>query len=201
MDSPSIADAVAKATPDVAKLLDQHARSCAPTCHNLPSSERDTCQNLPSADGAGARQSARTRPNLPEPAGTCRDERNDKTNPFSAPRPPRPLNDRQLVAARWMVAGYGSVEIAYHLRVNRHTVAEWKRQPAFAAELQRLRDYCAAALVARPAPPAPRLPSAPTERAPATPPARRMTRAEIEQEDRECEAMIARSLQARAGRS
>src|SRR5829696_4651203 len=112
MDSPSIQEAVAKATPNVAEFLDCHARWCAQTCRNLPSPARQTCRNLPSADDAGCEKAAGTRPNAPETAGTCRDARNDGTNPFLAAAPVRPLSERQRVAARLTVAGYGSIEIA-----------------------------------------------------------------------------------------
>jgi cephalosporin hydroxylase len=50
------------------------------------------------------------------------------------------LSDRQLAAARFVARGRGSVEIAQRLHVNRHTVARWRRRPAFIAEVERLRS-------------------------------------------------------------
>jgi hypothetical protein len=49
MSFQSISDAVAKATPDVAALLDRHAKSCAQMCRNVPSAAAEMCQNLPAA--------------------------------------------------------------------------------------------------------------------------------------------------------
>ncbi|MDQ3439809.1 MAG: hypothetical protein M3478_05610 [Planctomycetota bacterium] len=137
---------------------------------------------------------------MPESAGICHADQNGGTNPIAYRPSARPLTDRQLAAARLIVRGYGSVEIAAHLGVNRHTVACWKRHPAFAIELQRLRAYLTAAAVATLAPRAGAGSVAtqpPRRDAPA-----RMTRAQVAQEDAECEAMIAgmlRSGQQRRG--
>ena len=51
------------------------------------------------------------------------------------------------MAARMIVYGYRSGEIAQQLRVNRHTVAIWKRNPAFRVELNRLHAYATAAIL------------------------------------------------------
>ena len=192
MDSPSIADAVAKATPDVAELLDRHARWSAQMCRNVPPVRAETCRNVPSASAPHTSERAEMCQNVPEPARMCRVDENGKTNPSAYNPPPRPLSDRQLTAARLIVRGYGSVEIAAHLGVNRHTVASWKRNPAFVIELQRLRAYLTAAAVAGPV-----RQSAPSA-SPRRPTPVRMMRAEVAREDAECEAMIAQILRAKA---
>ena len=95
------------------------------------------------------------------------------------------------MAARMIVYGYGSTDVAHQLGVNRHTVAVWKRNPAFRVELGRLHAYVTATVFARPA--------KMTARTAATAPARvPMTRAEVAREDAECEAMIAQMLRAKA---
>ena len=198
MDFPSIADAVAKATPNVAELLDRHAKRCAQMCRNVPSVAPETCRNLPPADAQRATERAETCRNAPEPAGTCHVDENGGTNPTAYRPAPRPLSDRQLSAARLLVRGYGSVEIARHLGVNRHTVAVWKRKAAFVIELQRLRAYETASVFAAPA--RRTAPVPPPRPAPPQPAPVRMTRQQIEQEDRECEAMIEQMLRARARR-
>ncbi|MGB7157170.1 MAG: hypothetical protein WBD40_03825 [Tepidisphaeraceae bacterium] len=117
----------------------------------------------------------------------------DETNPPVYTPRERPLTYRQHACARLLVQGYGTMDIAHHLRVEHHTIARWKRRPAFKIELERLRAMLTASAVtgnapaAAPPPPPPR---------PAPAPAR-MTRAQIEQEDRECEAMIEQMLRGR----
>ena len=191
MDSPSIADAVVKATPDVAELLDRHARWSAQMCRNVPPVRPETCRNVPSANAPQPIERAGMCQNMPEPARMCHDDENDKTNPSAYNPGPRPLSDRQLAAARLIVRGYGSVEIAAHLGVNRHTVASWKRSPAFVIELQRLRAYLTAAAVAGP------IRHSATSASPPRLAPVRMTRAEVAREDAGCEAMIAQILRAK----
>jgi len=122
---------------------------------------------------------------------------NGGTNP-SVYRPrERPLTERQHACARLLVQGCGTLDIAHHLGVEHHTIARWKRNAAFQLELGRLRAMCTASAVTHPKRSAPATPPAPPSRGSA-PALVRMTRAEIEQEDRECEAMVARALAARA---
>jgi hypothetical protein len=88
--------------------------------------------------------------------------------------------------------GYGTVAIARQLGLNRHTIARWKRDPRFIAEVEALRQRAtelalANKKVARNAPR--RLPpAAMTMTDNASSAARRRSEAE---DDRECEAMIA----------
>jgi DNA-binding CsgD family transcriptional regulator len=202
MDSPSIAKAVASATPDVNALLDRHARWSAQMCRNVPSLEGRMCQNMPSRGEDDSAKHAQTCQNVPEHAQTCHREESDETNPPASASAPRPLTERQRMAARMIVYGYRSGEIAQQLRVNRHTVAIWKRNPAFRVELNRLHAYATAAVISevskKPAPAA--VAAAGARVTPPAPARRRMTRAEIEQEDRECEALVAQLLQAKATR-
>jgi hypothetical protein len=146
MDSLSISKAITSATPNVAELLDRHARWSAQMCRNLPSLDRQMCQNVPSTDGPSP-----TSP--PKCAGTCQNmpecaicTKRAKTNQFPGTTMDE-LSYRQLTAARLIVRGRGSVEVANHLGVNRHTVAIWKRNPAFRAEVERLRERLTASAV------------------------------------------------------
>lgn len=194
MESPSIADAVANATPNVAELLDRHARWSAQMCRNVPSANAPIFQNVPSEGAPKAIESAETFPNVPESSETFHRRENDKTNPPVYRPAERPLTYRQLAGARLIVAGFGTMDIAHHLGVEHHTIARWKRNARFTIEIERLRALCTAAAVTRNAPTAtPRPPAPPPRPAPV-----RMTRQQIEQEDRECEAMIAQMLRAKA---
>lgn len=58
----------------------------------------------------------------------------------------RRLSLRQLAAARLLVCGYGSLEVARRLGVNHHTIGRWKRDTRFAAEIERLRRAITEAL-------------------------------------------------------
>ena len=81
MESPSIADAVANATPNVAELLDRHARWSAQMCRNVPSASAPIFQNVPSEGAPKAMESAATFPNVPESSETFHRRENDKTTP------------------------------------------------------------------------------------------------------------------------
>jgi hypothetical protein len=188
MDFPSIADAVAKATPDVAELLDRHARWSAQMCRNVPSLEGRMFQNVPSDAPRASTQTAEMFPNAPESSGMFHRHETCKTNPLVYRPKERPLTYRQLACARLMVRGSGSLDIAHHLGVEHHTIARWKRDPAFRIELERLRAQLTAAAVTRTPPARPHQ---------LTPAPVRMTRQQIEQEDRECDAMIAQMLRAK----
>jgi hypothetical protein len=48
------------------------------------------------------------------------------------------LTSRQHAALRLLVRGHGIERVARYVGVERHTIARWKRNPAFAAELDRL---------------------------------------------------------------
>jgi hypothetical protein len=58
--------------------------------------------------------------------------------PTPGKRPPRALTPDQLRAARLLVAGHITNDIAAALSLNRRTIAKWKRRPAFQAELHHL---------------------------------------------------------------
>jgi hypothetical protein len=62
-----------------------------------------------------------------------------KTNPMErlGTSAAGPLSERQQVALRLLARGHGSTRVAEHLKVTRQTIARWKREPAFAAELNR----------------------------------------------------------------
>lgn len=189
MDSPSIFDAVAKATPNVAGLLDHHARWSAQMCRNVPSLDRPMCRNVPSTDAASVTHPARMCRNVPEHAGMCHPHEKSKTNPIPNP-PTDALSYRQLTAARLIVRGRGSVEVAKHLGINRHTVAIWKRDPAFRAEVERLRERLTDSAVA-PRPAARKVAPAPMTRAmPTRPLPSRANPLGLTKEDLEHEAMI-----------
>ena len=152
MDSPSIAEAVARATPDVRGQLDRHAKWCARMCRNVPPPTRAMFQNVPSGSETGAPQTARMFPNVPESSAMFHPDESDKTNP-TPPGLARPLTYRQLATARLIVRGRGSLEVARQVGVEHHSVARWKRDPAFRAELERLRSLKTNAAVTTPAPP------------------------------------------------
>jgi hypothetical protein len=82
------------------------------------------------------RQRAPSHANAPQPAQDCR------TNPPppSRRRPPRPLTPNQLRAARLLTQGHSTTAIATALHVDRHTLADWKRNPFFQQELRHLID-------------------------------------------------------------
>jgi hypothetical protein len=82
--------------------------------------------------------------NVPDRAGMCR-----PSDGFSAARAgARPLSPQQLAAVRQLAQGAGSVRVARQLGVNRHTIARWKRDPRFVAELRRLQREMRAVVVA-----------------------------------------------------
>jgi hypothetical protein len=60
----------------------------------------------------------------------------------------RPLSDKQLAAARWVVCGFGSKAIARRLGVNHHTVGVWKQDPRFVAMVADLRARADSAAIA-----------------------------------------------------
>jgi hypothetical protein len=47
------------------------------------------------------------------------------------------FSPRQLAALRLLARGHGTTRVAEHLNVTRQTIARWKRDPAFGAELER----------------------------------------------------------------
>lgn len=199
MESPSIADAVASAMPNVAELLDRHARWSAQMCRNVPSANNPSFRNVPPPGAPDVVESAGTFRNVPECSGMLPRREKDKTNPPVYRPAERPLTYRQLAGARLIVAGFGTMDIAHHLGVEHHTIARWKRNPRFTIELERLRALCTAAAVTRNAPTA--APRSPAPTPPPRPAPLRMTRQQIEQEDRECEALIEQMLRAKPAAS
>jgi hypothetical protein len=115
---------------------------------------------------------------VPEDAAMYRPDANRENEATGARRP---LSLRQHAAARFLARGYGSVQIARHLGINRHTIGRWKRDPRFAGEVERLRRELTAAMLsphararARAAPspsPSPSLPPSSPRMAPPAPPA------------------------------
>ena len=112
----------------------------APVCQDVPSGNAAMCQDVPRRTPADVPECARTCPEVPESASAREMAR---TNPN-----PRALSDVQLAALRLIVNGFGSVGVARRLGVNHHTVSRWKRDPQFAAELDRLRMRVTDAAVA-----------------------------------------------------
>jgi hypothetical protein len=89
---------------------------------------------------------------VPESAKSPSNTSYCKTNPprlasLTAPgRADEPLTDSQFAAVRLTVRGLGSVKVARHLGLNHHTIARWKRDPRFAAEVDQLRARATAAV-------------------------------------------------------
>jgi len=52
-----------------------------------------------------------------------------------------PLPPRQLLAARLLLQGHTAKAVAAHLHVNPHTIAEWKKRPAFQQEISSLLNH------------------------------------------------------------
>jgi hypothetical protein len=137
--------------PDGRALPSVGALSSAAMCPNLPAPEEGICPNLPPAAQSNPAECAQTCPGLPEPALGERANATSKTNPNAthSERPmSRPLSDKQLAAARWVVCGYGSKAIAQRLGVNHHTVGVWKQDPRFIALVAELRAKADASAVA-----------------------------------------------------
>jgi DNA-binding NarL/FixJ family response regulator len=97
---------------------------------SLPNRQPSTA--IPAHPPHNPRQSA------PNPAIARRLERPCKSNP--EPRTPRPLTPNHLRAARLLVAGQTTTAIAAALGLDRHTVSQWKRLPAFQREIRDLID-------------------------------------------------------------
>ena len=117
----------------------------------------------PAAVGPHAKGSAQTCHNVPKPATTFISQ-NEPTAPSSIRHPPSSppssLTPRQLHAARLLVDGHTTKAAAARLAVNPHTVSQWKKLPAFQAELTRLLNALA------PPPPAGRASTATASTAP-----------------------------------
>ena len=110
--------------------------SVASSC--LSHADDDARRNVPQsasalADGACAdtpRSAAMCHPAPPCNHASATDCDFGKTNP--------PLTDRQRAVARMLALGFGSSDIAAVLKINRHTVGRWKRDPRMRAEIDRL---------------------------------------------------------------
>ena len=112
------------------------------TGHTNALSVSSAAQNVPLLPPGDGTFCAETASDVPESATSEPPREFCKTNPPSAPSS-RPLSYVQLAAVRLIVQGYGSIAIARHLRLNRHTVGRWKRDPRFVAEVERLRERVA----------------------------------------------------------
>jgi hypothetical protein len=62
----------------------------------------------------------------------------EKTNPTASSLPP--LTSRQLAAARLVVRGMSSADVATRLKTIRQTINRWKKLPQFDAEVRRLHE-------------------------------------------------------------
>ncbi len=107
------------------------ATECAGLCTNAqapPATEPTECAGLHT--------------NVHECAGIRVENQIDKTNPPMGPEnagPERLLSYPQLAAARLIVGGLRAASVARQMGLDPHTVGRWKRLPAFAVELERLR--------------------------------------------------------------
>jgi hypothetical protein len=63
-------------------------------------------------------------------------KRTHRALPTNSKRPPRPLTANQILAATLLVAGRSTTAIATELKINRHTLARWKRSIKFQNELR-----------------------------------------------------------------
>ena len=102
------------------------AHSGAPSASDADADERTGKSNPTAHSGAPSSSDARA------------DEQTGKSNPTAHSGARGVLSHRQLAAARLLARGHGTMRVAERLGVNRHTVARWKRDPRFAAELGRL---------------------------------------------------------------
>jgi hypothetical protein len=99
-------------------------------------SNAEICKTNPTAH-SGARQFAALSSSPSSSSDALAQTEFHKTNPTAHSGARRLLSVRQLAALRLLARGHGSQRVADHLGVNRHTIARWKREPAFAAELER----------------------------------------------------------------
>jgi DNA-binding CsgD family transcriptional regulator len=146
LDWPDLDAARARTRPPIPAAAKQ-THPLVPMCQTVPKH----CQRAP--NGAQRTRRRKNEPTAdPAPAEGCQTLPNSAKNganprglakrthpPFRwPPRAPAPLTPDQLRAARLLVAGHKSGEVAAALRLNRHTVAKWKRLPLFQRELRRL---------------------------------------------------------------
>ena len=84
-----------------------------------------------------APEEVRNCPEVPDPRASKSE--NAKTNPMAhSGARQSPLSTRQLAALRLLARGHGTMRVSKRLGVNRHTIARWKRDPRFLAELNAL---------------------------------------------------------------
>jgi len=109
--------------------------------------DSELCPNVPSPPAQQPEKSAQLCPNVPDCAQSEPPPENCKTNPprptpapvirghgrESVGSPSKSLSLRQQHAARLLVLGLGSKRAARQLGLNHHTIARWKRDPRFAA--------------------------------------------------------------------
>ena len=126
-----------------------------------------------------------SRPVSQRPA-TSRVNENSKTNPIA-----QRLSARQFAAARWVVQGMSSAEVAEQMNTTARTINRWKRLDSFRYEVRRLHELIAMQM-SRPTPARPAArksePSFVRERTPSK--GGRMTGSEID----ETEALIEKLL-------
>lgn len=144
------------------KALDPSASAEMSALQNVPTSSRPSFQDVPSAARVGQPRAPRPsemRQDVPEcsSGGPPCEKRGTNPNGHSGasvgktqlPRRPQPLTTRQRAAIRLLVRGARTCELSHLLGVERHTIARWKRNPLFAAELQRIeRDLTEATIAA-----------------------------------------------------
>jgi hypothetical protein len=152
--SPSSDAQSSATTPNVPALEAEMCPNLPPPAQSNPIESAQTCPDLPPLARSNPAEPAQTCPHLPEPAPGERENAGRGTNPIRDSELPvrRPLSDKQLAAARWVVCGHGSKAIARQLGVNHHTVGVWKRDPRFVALVAELRaraDASAVAMTAR----------------------------------------------------
>jgi hypothetical protein len=112
------------------------ARQTTPMYRNVQNEANSPASSTP------AHQSAPNHAIAPHPHQIC------KTKPTLVPnvaapavRPSRrPLTPNHLRAARLLVAGQTTTAVAVSLGIDRHTLARWKRLPAFQREIRALID-------------------------------------------------------------
>ncbi|HEY7118420.1 MAG TPA: hypothetical protein VH475_17660 [Tepidisphaeraceae bacterium] len=145
--------AIAQAATTANEHLRQLCLQIATPIPNLPQPAK-TCQSAPLAAGAQNEPRLPLTPSSPPPLPppTRPSAPNEPTNPAEArqilPNPATlstqdsalstDLSPRQRYAARLLIAGHTLTAAAALLNVNRHTVAGWRKLPAFHAELDRL---------------------------------------------------------------
>jgi hypothetical protein len=113
------------------------AAACAEVIHQFrksnPPEQSGTCR---------PRELERRKSKPPEHLGTSSSAaddartKTDESNPME--HSGTSFTPRQHAALRILVRGHGTLRAARYVGVERHTITRWKRNPAFAAELERM---------------------------------------------------------------